>query len=132
MTPGWRRPAALAIAAAGAWPALAAAQALTLPRCVGQDAIAIGVADSRSWLDAGDLATATAAMGERFPMLARDGPVPSQVLLWRRVGGEWIYVLLVDSPTTPGERCVAATVRGASLAVTGGLLRKYFPGVVEL
>ena len=115
--------AALALGAApGAW-------ALAIESCVSTDALQIAAADRHAWLDDADRDAAAAAIGARFPLLARDGFAPSELLLWDRPRQGWVYVAVIVNPERPGERCFTATISFDAVPAARSLLRKYFPEV---
>lgn len=98
----------------------------TIANCVGGAPLALRAVEPRVLLDAGDRAMLRAAMLQRYPVLARDGFEPADILLWRGTAGHWAYVALQSDTRRPGGRCVAASFAAAAFAITPALLQKYF------
>jgi hypothetical protein len=51
----------------------------------------------------------------------------SRIVLWRRSGGELVFVAAMDNPRQAGEACFIATVSAARFSMALPLLRKYLP-----
>lgn len=95
--------------------------------CVSADAIVIGDHDRNTLLDAADRASVYQAMVRRYPLFARDGTLPTQILLWHKEGRSWLYVTLLENPERPREACFTATFAAPVFEdLTPGLLLKYF------
>lgn len=127
----WRRRAAIAGLAllVGAAPAAAdgPARSPRIESCVSRDAVIVGARDRNTLLDDGDRAAVYEAMVRRYPLFARDGTQPTQILLWQRQGRDWLYVTLLENPDRPTEACFTATFTAAVFdTLTPALLRKYF------
>ena len=115
------------LAAALAGHAEPAGPALTVESCVSHDKLALAAPDPWVMLADDEAGTVFEQMTQRYPVLQRDGVVPSRIALWRRPdSGAWLYVTLLDHPSGNGEMCFTATVVARPLAITGALLRKYF------
>lgn len=96
-----------------------------LPSCVSTDWIHFGRDDRAAVLDDGDRRAVLAEMHSLYPVLERDGLPVSRVVLWRKPGGELLYVTAIDNPRRAGEACFTATVSAARFSLTAPLLRKY-------
>lgn len=95
--------------------------------CVSHDALVIGPQDRNTMLDDADRATVFDAMVQRYPLFARDGTRPSQILLWHRGGRDWLFVTLLQKPDDPNQACFTATFTAPVFQdITPDLLRKYF------
>lgn len=111
--------------AAGAPPGSGALPADGIESCVGSEAIRFAPGALRVALAAADRERVDAALRRRFPPLAA---LPaSQIALWRRPAGDWVYVTLLADPLQPARLCFTATAAAASLGFSGELLRRYFP-----
>jgi hypothetical protein len=117
---------ALACAAAGAEPAVGPGGAASLPNCVGDARLALAAADERALLDDTDRAALGSAMLQRYPMLGRDGFAPAAILMWRRSGGDWLYVALASGSRSQPGWCYTASFNAHVFDITPALLRKYF------
>jgi hypothetical protein len=110
--------------------ALACGAALATPldiaNCVSSEHLQIADADRSALLDPPDRAQVSAAMLQQYPMLARDQFLPSQIVLWQKPGGDWLYVTLVPAPDDAAQLCVNATFSADSFELTPPLLDKYF------
>ncbi|HSW06409.1 hypothetical protein [Aquabacterium sp.] len=100
--------------------------ARTIESCVSTDRLVFARADPWVALDAQERASAFEQIIRRHPVLARDGVLPSHIVLWRRQGGVWLYVTLLAHPTKPSQACFTATVVAQGLDITTALLQKYF------
>lgn len=98
---------------------------LGLPNCVSEARLDFAAADERALLDDADRAGIGALMQRRFPVLA--GFAPDAIVLWRRRGGEWLYVALARSERHAGGWCHSASFTAGVFDVTPALVRKYFP-----
>jgi len=98
---------------------------LDLPNCVSDARLELAAADERALLDDEDRAGIGALMQRRYPVLA--GFAPDAIVLWRRRGGEWLYVALAKSERHAGGWCHSASFTASVFDVTPALLRKYFP-----
>lgn len=95
--------------------------------CTGSGpAISFGLADSRVLLQEDDKRSVHAAMLQRYPMLQRDGFESGHILLWRRPGGEWVYVSLAATTGPASATCFTATFSGQAFEFTPALVQKYF------
>lgn len=100
---------------------------LTVESCVSRDPLQLGAPDPWVMLADDEAGTVFEQMMQRYPVLQRDGVVPSRIALWRRPdSGAWLYVTLLEHPSRNGEMCFTATVVARPLAITASLLRKYF------
>lgn len=113
------------IARAAESPPSSPGSAASLPSCVSTDWIHFGRDDRAAVLDDGDRRAVLAEMHSLYPVLERDGLPVSRVVLWRRPGGELLYVTAIDNPRRTGEACFTATVSAARFSLTAPLLRKY-------
>ncbi|WP_395699400.1 hypothetical protein [Aquabacterium sp.] len=101
--------------------------ALTVESCVSKDRLQLAAPDPWVMLAEDEALTVFEQMMQRYPVLQRDGLVPSRIALWRRPdSGAWLYVTLLEDPSRSGEMCFTATVVARPLAITASLLRKYF------
>ncbi len=100
---------------------------LSVESCVSQDKLQLGAPDPWVMLADEEASAVFEQMMQRYPVLQRDGVVPSRIALWRRPdNGAWLYITLLDHPSRSGEMCFTATVVARPLAITASLLRKYF------
>jgi hypothetical protein len=103
-----------------------AAIAHAIESCVGGPAIRFLDHDRRAMLDAADAAAVNAALTQRYPVVAHDGLGSSRIVLWRKPGAEWLYVLLLENPMRADELCFTATFRANRFDLTAPLIVKYF------
>jgi len=68
----------------------------------------------------------SAAITRLYPVVERDGALPSRVLLWQPRSGEMLYVALLANPDRPTEQCFTATFAASKFDATLLLRRKYF------
>jgi hypothetical protein len=115
---------ALAFGLTGAL-AVAADIADEIESCVSQSTIRFGSADQRVVLEPDDQARVEAQMLQRYPVLARNGFPVSKIILWQKVGGESIFVTLLDHPTREAASCFTATFTAARFDGIAELKRKY-------
>jgi hypothetical protein len=117
---------------AAAMPASATNEARTIASCVSHEALQFKSGDASAVLDDADRDFVSAAMLERYPVLQRDGFVPTHIILWQRQGGELLYVTLLANPQRPSEMCFTATFSASRFDFTQSLQRKYFlPGLKQ-
>src|SRR5690349_14861574 len=100
--------------------------ASAIEHCVGGPAIRFAPGERRALLDASDTAEVSAALVQRYPIVAHDGLAPERIVLWRDPDAGWVYVALVSNPQDPEQVCFTATFTASRLAVTSPLLVKYF------
>jgi hypothetical protein len=100
--------------------------AAQLPSCVSDARLELGAADERALLDDTDRAALGSAMLQRYPMLARDGFAPAAILMWRKPGGEWLYVAIAGNGRSQAGWCFTASFNANVFDITPALLRKYF------
>ena len=106
--------------------------AQVIASCVSQASIELGTGDISAMLDDTDRDLVNSAMLERYPVLQRDGFMPSHILLWQKSGGELLYVALLANPQRPSEMCFTATFSATRFDFTQSLQRKYFvPGLKQ-
>ena len=98
-----------------------------IPHCVGTDRITFRPGHTGTLLEARDRDRVAGQLLDRHPVLAQDGLMPVAIVLWRPPRGEWLYAALVDHPEQPGTWCIAAQVTAAGIALTPGMVAKYFP-----
>jgi len=98
-----------------------------LPSCVSADWIQFGRDDQSAPLDEADRRTVLAEMHRLYPVLEHDGVPVSRIVLWRRGGGQVVFIAAMDNPRQAGESCFVATVSAARFSMTVPLLRKYLP-----
>jgi hypothetical protein len=110
---------------AGAQPLPAPDKPFGLPNCVSDTRLELTAADERALLDDADRGGLGALMQQRYPALA--GFAPDAIVLWRRRGGEWLYVALAKSDRHAGGWCHSASFTAGVFDVTPALVRKYFP-----
>ncbi len=117
---------------AAAMPCGAVDEPRTIASCVSQEALQFKRGDATVLLDDADRDFVNAAMLERYPVLQRDGFVPTHIILWQRQGGELLYVTLLANPQQPSEMCFTATFSASRFDFTQSLQRKYFlPGLKQ-
>jgi hypothetical protein len=98
--------------------------------CVGGPEIRFQPGARRALLDASDAAEVSAALVQRYPIVARDGLTPERIVLWRDPKATWLYVALVSNPENASEVCFTATFAAARFDVTPPLLVKYFGAAI--
>jgi len=98
-----------------------------LPSCVSADWIQFGRDEQSALLDEGDRRAVVAEMHRLYPVIEHDGLPVSRIVLWRRSGGELVFVAAMDNPRQAGEACFVATVSAARFSMALPLLRKYLP-----
>jgi len=126
---------ALAITPMGAWaarddPHRLPGDAATIEHCVGGPSIRFGPGERRALLEATDAADVSAALMQRYPIVARDGLAPERIVLWRDPRAGWLYVALVTNPEDAEQVCFTATFSANRLPVTSPLLVKYFGAAI--
>ena len=100
--------------------------ATTIEHCVGGPAIRFEPGTRRALLEPADAADVSAALVQRYPIVARDGLAPERIVLWRHPRAGWLYVALVTNPDDVEQVCFTATFSAKRLPVTPPLLVKYF------
>ena len=100
--------------------------AAVIEHCVGGPAIRFEPGARRALLDPSDAADVSAALVQRYPIVARDGLEPERIVLWRDPRAGWLYVALVTNPDDAEQVCFTATFSANRLPVTSPLLVKYF------
>jgi hypothetical protein len=100
--------------------------AATIEHCVGGPAIRFEPGARRALLEPTDAADVSAALMQRYPIVAHDGLAPERIVLWRDPRAGWLYVALVSNPEDAEEVCFTATFSASRLAVTSPLIVKYF------
>jgi hypothetical protein len=108
-------------------PLPAAGNVAGLPSCVSADWIQFARDDQSALLDEGDRRTVLAEMHRLYPVIEHDGLPVSRIVLWRRGGGQLLFIAAIDNPRKAGEACFIATVSAARFSMTVPLLRKYLP-----
>jgi hypothetical protein len=98
--------------------------------CVGGPEIRFAPGARRALLDASDAAEVSAALVQRYPIVAHDGLTPERIVLWRDPKAIWLYVALVSNPENANEVCFTATFSAARFDVTPPLLVKYFGAAI--
>lgn len=114
-----------ACGAAGAQALVPPGGALGLPNCVSDTRLELAAADERALLDDADRIGIGTLMQRRYPTLA--GFAPDAIVLWRKRGGDWLYLALAKSDRHAGGWCHSASFTAGVFDVTPALLRKYFP-----
>lgn len=117
---------AATIASAAAQGLPAPGTAAQLPSCVSDARLEMAAADERALLDETDRAALGNAMLQRYPMLGRDGFAPVAILMWRKSGGDWLYVAIAGNGRTQPGWCFTASFNANVFDITPALLRKYF------
>ena len=93
--------------------------------CVSSSAIVFGAADQHVTLEPDDAERVHAEMLRRYPMLQQHGFPVSKIMLWHKVGGESVFVTLLDHPSRADETCFTATFSAARFDGIAELKRKY-------
>ncbi|KQU78368.1 MULTISPECIES: hypothetical protein [unclassified Rhizobacter] len=91
------------------------------------DWIPFGRDDQSALLDDADRHAVLAEMHRLYPVIEHDGLPVSRIVLWRRGGGQLLFIAAMDNPRQAGEACFIATVSAARFSMTVPLLRKYLP-----
>jgi len=118
---------ALVLCAALIPPGVAKEAALTsIASCVSDARISFGPGDHSAVLDDTDARAVSAAITRLYPVVERDGALPSRVLLWQPRSGEMLYVALLANPDRPTEQCFTATFAASKFDATLLLRSKYF------
>jgi hypothetical protein len=117
---------AMAVQAAEA-PLPAPGNVAALPSCVSADWVQFGRDEQSALLDDSDRRAVVAEMHSLYPVIEHDGLPVSRIVLWRRSGGELVFVAAMDNPRRAGESCFIATVSAARFSMAVPLLRKYLP-----
>ena len=112
--------------AAGHDPHRVPGDATTIEHCVGGPAIRFEPGARRALLEPADAADVSAALVQRYPIVAHDGLAPERIVLWRDPRAGWLYVALVTNPEDAEQVCFTATFTANRLPVTSPLLVKYF------
>jgi len=81
-------------------------------------------------LEPTDAADVSAALVQRYPIVAHDGLTPERIVLWRDPRAGWLYVALVSNPADAEQVCFTATFSASRLAVTSPLIVKYFGAAI--
>jgi len=98
----------------------------TIASCVSHESLEFGSGDASAMLDDSDRELVNTAMLARYPVLQRDGFMPSHIILWQKQGGDLLYVTLLANPQKPSELCFTATFSASRFDFTQTLQRKYF------
>ena len=105
---------------------VAAALGDAVESCVDTTILRFGKVDRRVMLDAAETTAAGESFIRRYPAFAQTSPAPTNVVLWNKPGGGWVYVALLANPAKPGELCFTASFAAERFPETPGLLKKYF------
>jgi len=97
-----------------------------IEHCVGGPPIRFEPGARRALLEPSDAAQVSAALVQRYPIVAHDGLAPERIVLWRDPGSGWLYIALVTNPDDPEQVCFTATFSASRFAVTSPLIVKYF------
>jgi hypothetical protein len=114
----------LALSAGSAPPT--ASRTLVIDSCVSPATLSFRPGVDGVMLDAPDAALVGTAILEAYPVIQRDGLVPTSIALWRKPKGPWLYATLSEKAHAPHPPCFTATVAADRLAPTPLMLRKYF------
>lgn len=93
--------------------------------CIGSDRLAMHFGEDAAVLDAEDHAGMRGLIASRYSALGAGGFEPLQLVLWRRPGGDWVYVAIVANGQKPGGVCFSATIAAQPFPESNALRRKY-------
>jgi hypothetical protein len=106
--------------------ALATAATRGFESCVDGAAIRFGADDRYAMLEGADARLASDSIVARYPLVARDGLAPRDIVLWRHPQFGWVYVALLVNPAKAGELCFTGVFGASAFDATARLLDKYF------